>query len=143
MTICPKCQYKRTVADTTPDWQCPNCGIAYNKFTATEKISRAEPKASHEKEKVIDPKIETPRQEESWLSILAASLLMFGSALYFYWLLSDFETHGGELRMPSILIGLYKAFGKFGIVGIFALLGFIVGGIAMNKKNEGTTKNMN
>lgn len=32
--ICPKCQYKRTADDHGPAWQCPNCGIAYNKATA-------------------------------------------------------------------------------------------------------------
>ena len=32
--ICPKCQHKRTAADPGPDWQCPSCGIAYNKATA-------------------------------------------------------------------------------------------------------------
>ena len=29
--VCPKCQHKRTPSDSGPDWQCPNCGIAYNK----------------------------------------------------------------------------------------------------------------
>jgi uncharacterized membrane protein YhaH (DUF805 family) len=29
--VCPKCQHKRTASDPGPDWQCPNCGIAYNK----------------------------------------------------------------------------------------------------------------
>jgi uncharacterized membrane protein YhaH (DUF805 family) len=28
---CPKCAYKRTAAETAPDWQCPKCGIAYAK----------------------------------------------------------------------------------------------------------------
>jgi uncharacterized membrane protein YhaH (DUF805 family)/ribosomal protein L37AE/L43A len=32
--ICPKCQHQRTAADQGPAWQCPNCGIAYNKATA-------------------------------------------------------------------------------------------------------------
>src|SRR5438309_1225220 len=31
---CPKCQHQRTAADQGPAWQCPNCGIAYNKATA-------------------------------------------------------------------------------------------------------------
>ena len=31
---CPKCGYTRTAADTAPAWQCPSCGIAYNKFHA-------------------------------------------------------------------------------------------------------------
>ena len=31
---CRKCQHQRTAADQGPAWQCPNCGIAYNKATA-------------------------------------------------------------------------------------------------------------
>jgi uncharacterized membrane protein YhaH (DUF805 family) len=31
--ICPKCQHKRTADDHGPDWQCPGCGVAYNKAT--------------------------------------------------------------------------------------------------------------
>lgn len=29
---CPKCKYTRRTYDSNPDWQCPNCGIAYSKF---------------------------------------------------------------------------------------------------------------
>ena len=29
---CPKCRYVRTATDTSPDWQCPKCGVAYAKF---------------------------------------------------------------------------------------------------------------
>lgn len=30
---CPKCGYARKAADTkVPDWQCPSCGIAYQKY---------------------------------------------------------------------------------------------------------------
>ncbi|HEU0290438.1 MAG TPA: EF-hand domain-containing protein [Burkholderiales bacterium] len=29
---CPKCSYVRKAAETAPAWQCPSCGIAYNKF---------------------------------------------------------------------------------------------------------------
>ena len=32
MQTCPKCQYVRKPTDTNPEWQCPNCGIAYAKF---------------------------------------------------------------------------------------------------------------
>ncbi|MFC1750634.1 hypothetical protein ACFL2V_17715 [Pseudomonadota bacterium] len=28
---CPKCQYVRSHSDSAPRWQCPNCGIAYEK----------------------------------------------------------------------------------------------------------------
>ena len=30
--ICPKCKYERTESDTTPSWQCPQCGIAIEKY---------------------------------------------------------------------------------------------------------------
>ncbi|WP_170246377.1 PH domain-containing protein [Colwellia hornerae] len=39
MTVtCPKCEYQRTTEDDDifPDWQCPKCEIAYNKFKSLE-----------------------------------------------------------------------------------------------------------
>lgn len=33
---CPKCSYVRTPADSAPEWQCPACGIAYEKFKQAE-----------------------------------------------------------------------------------------------------------
>lgn len=29
---CPKCAYVRTELDQNPDWQCPGCGIVYEKY---------------------------------------------------------------------------------------------------------------
>ncbi|GAA5314979.1 MAG: hypothetical protein AseanaTS_01830 [Candidatus Pelagadaptatus aseana] len=34
---CPKCEYARLKSDSAPEWQCPNCHIAYNKFGSEEK----------------------------------------------------------------------------------------------------------
>jgi hypothetical protein len=31
---CPKCGYERKPSDTAPDWQCPACGIAMEKYRA-------------------------------------------------------------------------------------------------------------
>ena len=73
------------------------------------------------------------RNEDSWLGLLVVSLLMFGSGGYFYWLLSDFEKHGGKLSLPWILTGLYNAFGKFGLVSLCALLGFYTAVLAWKK----------
>lgn len=36
---CPKCHYQRLPSDDAPDWQCPACGIAYQKFSAQAKSS--------------------------------------------------------------------------------------------------------
>jgi len=33
---CPKCAYVRAAAETAPEWQCPNCGIAYLKFVEAQ-----------------------------------------------------------------------------------------------------------
>jgi hypothetical protein len=30
---CKKCGYVRTISDLVPDWQCPNCGVAYDKVS--------------------------------------------------------------------------------------------------------------
>ena len=36
--VCPKCQHKRTANDHGPEWQCPNCGIAYNKASPSPDV---------------------------------------------------------------------------------------------------------
>ena len=36
--ICPKCQHQRTAGDEGPEWQCPSCGIAYNKATPSPAV---------------------------------------------------------------------------------------------------------
>lgn len=42
-TVCPKCGHKRTAADIAPTWQCPSCGIAYDKFRAEAATPAAAP----------------------------------------------------------------------------------------------------
>lgn len=36
---CPKCSYTRSPSEECPDWQCPSCGIAYDKFKASDNES--------------------------------------------------------------------------------------------------------
>ncbi len=38
-TACPKCNYLRQPVETVPDWQCPKCGVAYNKVGAAANAS--------------------------------------------------------------------------------------------------------
>lgn len=35
--ICPKCNYERKESDQAPVWQCPSCGIVYEKFNEIQK----------------------------------------------------------------------------------------------------------
>ncbi len=49
MQTCPKCGHRRTNSETVPDWQCPNCGIAYAKFRQSHNVpltSRKSPESS-------------------------------------------------------------------------------------------------
>lgn len=47
--LCPKCSYVRSDFEDVPEWQCPNCGIAYHKYDATEKPAELEKLAKPEK----------------------------------------------------------------------------------------------
>jgi glutaredoxin len=42
MTACPKCRYVRQSTDTAPGWQCPQCGVAYNKVAELSQETRAQ-----------------------------------------------------------------------------------------------------
>lgn len=35
MQTCPKCGYVRKLSDAAPKWECPKCGIAYEKYGTT------------------------------------------------------------------------------------------------------------
>jgi uncharacterized membrane protein YhaH (DUF805 family)/ribosomal protein L37AE/L43A len=37
--VCPKCQHQRTASDHGPDWQCPGCGVAYNKAAPSTTVT--------------------------------------------------------------------------------------------------------
>ena len=41
-TICPKCGYARTASETAPAWQCPSCGVAYNKVALPAALAQPE-----------------------------------------------------------------------------------------------------
>ena len=43
---CPKCAHVRTESETAPDWQCPKCGIVYEKFGQAPPAAKAAPVAS-------------------------------------------------------------------------------------------------
>ena len=41
---CPKCRYTRRARETAPAWQCPRCGIAYDKYLASSAAAGGRPK---------------------------------------------------------------------------------------------------
>lgn len=40
--ICLKCHYERKESDQTPIWQCPSCGVAYEKFKEIQETNLKE-----------------------------------------------------------------------------------------------------
>lgn len=55
MTTCPKCEYRRKPTDDVPDWQCPRCGVAYNKVMATNGNARLQAGVNHNSNRKTPP----------------------------------------------------------------------------------------
>jgi hypothetical protein len=51
MTICPQCKYERTPQDTLlfPDYECPSCGIIFEKDKARQELAELERKRQKER----------------------------------------------------------------------------------------------
>jgi len=86
--LCPKCRYARRATDTAPAWQCPACGVAYNKFQAG--VAQVKAKA---KQVVVPPKAgeAAPRftLDGSVWALLAANVLALAIALHQHWPLAE------------------------------------------------------
>lgn len=53
---CGKCGYIRTGREQTPDWQCPECGIAYNKISKpTPELTSNKTKAAPKNKNASNP----------------------------------------------------------------------------------------
>ena len=55
---CPKCSYVRRTVDTNPQWQCPSCGIAYNKYKRRFEQAKQQFKPLTSKETLTSPAAE-------------------------------------------------------------------------------------
>ncbi len=113
MTICPKCQYRRTANDSHVHADlCPGCGIVYGKWIAKQNLA--------DDNIVIEPEIrqsflqwltEAPEQVDSvafWARAVCASLFAIWS-LYFIFNGIDWEVIGG-----SFMHGINLMFHEFG-----------------------------
>ncbi len=69
MQICPKCGYQRKLSDGCPDWQCPNCGVAYCKALKINQLQKH------------DTPVKTPPWKGLLSLMLVVSVLIAG-ALY-------------------------------------------------------------
>jgi len=78
--VCPKCGHARTAADVAPAWQCPACGVAYQKYQAYLEHARTlvrPPRAG-------DAAPHTTVDGSVW-SLVAANAIALGIAGYQDW----------------------------------------------------------
>ncbi len=76
-------------------------------------------------------------QDGSPLNNLLGGLFLIAIGVGGYFLFNRLETNGGSMRIPVIVIGLYNLIGKWGILGIFALLGSILVGSSIVRMVKG------
>ena len=69
-TTCPRCRYVRQTTDVAPAWQCPRCGIAYNKVID----------AQYAVPRVTEHPAPVPRQG-NWGKWIAVCCIVYGAYL--------------------------------------------------------------
>lgn len=72
---CPKCGYARTAADTAPAWQCPSCGIAYNKFQPANSDEQTTTNARKDRRETVSPPMERKHARGDAFGIVYTVLL--------------------------------------------------------------------
>lgn len=104
---CPKCSYERTPVDKTPDYECPKCGIIYNKYRPPDSSKTALKKSipSNDEENALKTK-------DKNLSIPAWVVPIFIGLVVGYF--SGREHIKYELRqtLHSAAEGIIKSFDK-------------------------------
>lgn len=84
--VCPKCGHQRTAADVAPAWQCPACGIAYNKFRQGAARQPAAP-ADDLRERTLSYVGQRDKAGDAAIGVyVALALVFFGLVIYFPWL---------------------------------------------------------
>ena len=76
MTKCPKCAYQRKDSDYVPDWQCPSCGIAYEKFFATSSKDNGGIRKRYDASKSRSKRFSEPKNSTRFRNIRIGLLLL-------------------------------------------------------------------
>jgi hypothetical protein len=69
MTECPKCGYTRTKSDITPDYECPQCGVIYEKYVRAQadKAERAAAQAAAQREREVQAALRAAKKaNKNW-----------------------------------------------------------------------------
>lgn len=94
---CPKCAWVRTPNDSAPDWQCPACGIAYDKYSGY--LEKAKFIAEH---RAATTASEPLSLDGSVWSLIVTNLFVLILALFLQWRLIDMML---VYTLQSLVIG--------------------------------------
>lgn len=79
---CPKCFYLRQESDSSPEWQCPNCQIAYAKFESEVDLkAKSSVVSSGDKDGVASSSIDEVATNDSLLSRKFKASSLIGAAI--------------------------------------------------------------
>ena len=84
LKICPKCSYHRTPTDRAPAWQCPKCGVAYEKAAQAKARVVLRSTATHPDDDDAPPPDQRRSGSRLWLTVLLVMLL--GAGGYWAWM---------------------------------------------------------
>ncbi len=84
MRLCPKCGHARSVTEAAPQWQCPACGIAYDKYLAYLQSAKVRARALVKPPGVGEP-APAVAFDGSVCALFAANALAIGIALWQGW----------------------------------------------------------
>jgi hypothetical protein len=98
MKACPRCGHNRAANSEAPDWQCPSCGVAYQKYESYLARSRAglAPRSAEE------GMPSAPRDASVWSLVLVNGIALL-VALAGGWSLIDLMT---VFWVQSVIIGI-------------------------------------
>ncbi len=71
---CAKCNYVRQASDTVPEWQCPSCGVVYEKIPPPESTQSVQ-RQIEINQKRLD-RVAPARGSRRWKLILAGTLVL-------------------------------------------------------------------
>ncbi|GAA6135799.1 hypothetical protein NBRC116188_25890 [Oceaniserpentilla sp. 4NH20-0058] len=115
---CPKCNYNRLKSDHAPEWQCPSCGVAYNKVKKSVKAQ------NYSKNKAI-----TNTEKNDWIIYI---MLGIGIFLFTYFdsldgMISWYSESKRITRDISLENQQYQYYFFLGVHYFFSLLASLTG----------------
>lgn len=115
---CPKCAYVRRPADTAPAWQCPGCGIAIEKFLASQRPAPAVAGAAP----IASPAPAGPQPKLPFFSRIVSAAPDIGTAGLFAWCWKNPLAWHPQLTMNLAQVMLMEFFVIHASVFLIALI---------------------